>query len=263
MDFYGSTKDGFQSLAPQGWRTVARAVGLFVVVPVVLGAAVGAAMSAVHGLVACTLVVAGLATASALRRSRQVNSLATSNGRLLRLERAMSTASAALLKRGVADPVGTALLALVDGVDASWVFLDSVGDKEADQTGVVTTVRDVLRIGPTGEPAGWDLMPWRVTAATRGRLEAGRECVLSVTELDDRSAALYRAAQIGSEIVLPISVEGAWVGNVGFSSKRLDRPARRPPYSVLSTEKLHRITGRELPTWSEALRSYFLAVKGK
>jgi signal transduction histidine kinase len=115
------------------------------------------------------------------------------------------------------------LLALVEGVEASWVFLDSVGEKEADQTGVVTTVRDVLRIGPDGEPAGWDLMPWRVTAATRSLLEAGTECVLTAGQLDDQSAALYKAVQVGSEIVLPISVEGVWVGNVGFSSRDAHR----------------------------------------
>jgi signal transduction histidine kinase len=98
-----------------------------------------------------------------------------------------------------------------------------VGDKEADQTGVVTTVRDVLRIGPDGEPAGWDLMPWRVTAASRSLLEAGKECVVNAAQLDDCSSALYKAAQVGSEIVLPISVEGVWVGNVGFSSREIDR----------------------------------------
>ncbi len=223
MTLYSSTKDGFQSLAPQGWRTVARAVGLFVVVPTVLGIVVGGVVSPVHGFVAVIVVIAALTAAAAISRSWQVHDLVQSNGRLLRLERAMSTASAALLKRGVADPVGTALLALVDGVEASWVFLDSVGDKEADQTGVVTTVRDVLRIGPAGEPAGWDLMPWRVTAASRSLLEAGKECVLDIAELDDSSATLYKAAQIGSEIVLPISVEGVWVGNVGFSSKQADR----------------------------------------
>lgn len=223
MALYSSTKDGFQSLAPRGWRTVARAVGLFAFAPALIGTVVGGATSPVYGFVAVVLVFAGLTTAAAIRRSGQVHELASSNGRLLRLERAMSAASAALLKRGVADPVGTALLALVDGVEASWVFLDSVGDKEADQTGVVTTVRDVLRIGPAGEPAGWDLMPWRVTAATRSLLEADKECVVSSAELDDRSAALYRAAQIGSEIVLPISVEGVWVGNVGFSSRDEDR----------------------------------------
>ena len=223
MTLYSSTKDGFQSLAPRGWRTVARAVVLFVVVPTLLGIVIAGAVSPVHGFVAVVVVIAALTAAAAISRSWEVHDLARSNGRLLRLERAMSTASAALLKRGVADPVGTALLALVDGVEASWVFLDSVGDKEADQTGVVTTVRDVLRIGPDGEPAGWDLMPWRVTAASRALLEAGKECVLGVADLDDPSATLYKAAQIGSEIVLPITVEGVWVGNVGFSSRDEDR----------------------------------------
>jgi GAF domain-containing protein len=62
-------------------------------------------------------------------------------------------------------------------------------------------------------------MPWRVGPHARSSLESGRPCEIRPEHLDDRSAALYRAAQIGSEIVIPISVEGPWVGNVGFSAK--------------------------------------------
>ena len=82
-----------------------------------------------------------LAAVQAVRAAR----LAESRDRMVRLEHAMATSSAALLERDVADPMGTALLALVEGVEASWVFLDSIGDRQADEDGVVTTVRDVLR----------------------------------------------------------------------------------------------------------------------
>ena len=61
---------------------------------------------------------------------------------------------------------------------------------------------------------------------------------------------IYRLAGASPELVTPIS------------SKRLDRPARRPPYSVLSTAKFQRITGRDLPPWPDALRSYFLTMRG-
>jgi dTDP-4-dehydrorhamnose reductase len=57
---------------------------------------------------------------------------------------------------------------------------------------------------------------------------------------------IYSLAGASLDLVVPIS------------TKSLNRPARRPPYSVLSMEKFHRMTGRELPSWAEALRSYFL-----
>jgi signal transduction histidine kinase len=216
---HSNTMDGVQSSARSGRRFIALSPGLlilpltaFVVSWLFPGdraavTLIGTAVLAASAVVAATVLV---------MRARR---LATSWEQLVRLERAMSTASAALLKRGVADPVGTALVALVEGVDASWVFLDSVGAEEADQDGIVTTVRDVLRTSPAGEPAGWDLMPWRVSPEARRLLEAGQPCEIKPDALDERSAAIYRVARIGSEIVIPISVEGAWVGNVGFCSE--------------------------------------------
>jgi len=58
----------------------------------------------------------------------------------------------------------------------------------------------------------------------------------------------------GQEIVKLSGVEGVKV--VPISSEELGRPAPRPSYSVLSTEKLKRETGMTLRPWSEALREY-------
>ena len=223
MVTHSITRDGTQSPAPKGGRLVAFAIGVLVLPPLILAGGLSFTWDVGGAAVAGAITFASLAVAVIAILGVRAHSLADSRDRLLRLERAMATSSAALLKRGVADPVGTALLALVEGVDASSVFLDSVGDKEADQGGTITTVRDVLRTTPSGEPAGWDLMPWRVSSETRRLLEAGRACEVRPTELDEQSAAMYRVAQIGSEIVIPISVEGVWVGNVGFSSKQTNR----------------------------------------
>ncbi len=212
------TKETVAAPAPASRRFVASVIAVLFVPALIIGLATGLGVSAATGLVAgrvSFLVVAvGVAAWLALRTNR----LSASRERLSRLERAMATSSRALLKRDVSDPVGTALVALLEGVDASWVFLDSIGQEESDQSGVINTVRDVLRTNGSGEPAGWDLMPWRVPAMVRADLEVGRASEVRPERLDTATAALYRAAQIGSEVVLPISVEGAWVGNVGFSS---------------------------------------------
>lgn len=48
---------------------------------------------------------------------------------------------------------------------------------------------------------------------------------------------------------------------IPISSKELNRPALRPPYSVLSTQKLKRETGMSLRPWSEALREYLTLIR--
>ena len=58
----------------------------------------------------------------------------------------------------------------------------------------------------------------------------------------------------GQEILKLSGVEGVKV--VPITSEELGRPAPRPSYSVLSTEKLKQETGMTLRPWSEALREY-------
>ena len=58
----------------------------------------------------------------------------------------------------------------------------------------------------------------------------------------------------GQEILKLSGVAGVEV--IPISSKELGRPANRPSYSVLSTQKLKRETGMTLRSWSEALKDY-------
>ena len=218
-----NTMDGTQAPAAAGRRLVAFVAGCLVVAPLAAATTMLALFGRSGAVVAAVAVFAVGATFATARLVGYARSLSASNERSLRLERALSTASSALLKRGVADPVGTALLSLVDGVEARSVFLDSIGDKEPDQVGTITTVRDVLRRTPGGEPAGWDLIPWRVAESTRKALESGEACEIRLEATDRRTEAIYRASQIFSEVVLPITVEGSWVGNVGFSCSDPDR----------------------------------------
>lgn len=43
-----------------------------------------------------------------------------------------------------------------------------------------------------------------------------------------------------------------------MTSDQLDRPARRPAYSVLDTSAYERLTGRSIPDWREALARYLM-----
>lgn len=217
MALISSTMDGTPPPAGNSRHLVAFVGSCLLAGPIAIGGAASVLWSGAVGLGALGGTFALGAVLVTIRLVLHARSFAVSAERSLRLERAMATSSRALLKRGVSDPVGTALLALVDGVDASSVFLDSVGDKEPDQVGTIQTVRDVLRRTPEGEPAGWDLIPWRVAESTRAALEQGEVCVVLPEDADRKTAAMYRASQIFSEVIFPITVEGSWVGNVGFS----------------------------------------------
>ena len=48
---------------------------------------------------------------------------------------------------------------------------------------------------------------------------------------------------------------------IPISSKELDRPAVRPPYSVLNCQKLRQVTGMMLRPWAEALKDFILSVR--
>jgi dTDP-4-dehydrorhamnose reductase len=48
---------------------------------------------------------------------------------------------------------------------------------------------------------------------------------------------------------------------IPISSKELDRPATRPPYSVLNCQKLRQVTGMMLRPWSEALKDFLLSIR--
>jgi len=62
----------------------------------------------------------------------------------------------------------------------------------------------------------------------------------------------------GQEILKLSGMEGVKI--VPISSEELGRPATRPLYSVLNTEKLKRETGMTLRPWSEALKEYLSTI---
>lgn len=178
---------------------------------------------------AAASVLASLAAAvgciSLARRAvAQAAELAARSDLQVRIERAGATASRALLKRDVADPVGTALGALIDGVAADAVFLETNSHERPDENGNLATVRDVLyRDNPDGRPGRWELTGWRVGPKAQQALASGCEHATIIADLDKLTNAFYRAAEIGSEVLLPITIEGKWVGSLGFLSRTRGR----------------------------------------
>ena len=90
-----------------------------------------------------------------------------------------------------------------------------------------------------------------------------------LTLIDRNSRGIYHVANrdactwytFGQAILELSQVEG--VSIVPISSSALGRPAVRPPYSVLNTQKLEQETGMSLRHWSEALKEYLGEVNFK
>lgn len=144
--------------------------------------------------------------------------------RTLRIEMALSTASHALLKRDSVDPVGAALAAVIDGVDADAVVLETNTHGDLDEHGNLATVRDVLHApGSDGEPGRWELTGWKAGVSAREALGSGSAHSTVIGDLDPLTIAFYKASYIRGEILLPITTEGRWVGSLGLISSNPDR----------------------------------------
>ncbi len=217
--------DGKRVLADWiGRHIVASGFIAVVTAPVVVGIALGVVWGEAVAL-AGSVVAFGVAAliASGLYMSR-ADQMAGQREQALRFERAISTASRALLKRDVVDPVGSALGAVIDGLEADTVFLETNTHGDTDQNGTMATVRDVLyAAGPDGAPGRWELTGWKVGKKAQAALGSGLAYSTVVADLDPLTVAFYKASFIGSEILLPITAEGRWVGSVGLTCQDRNR----------------------------------------
>ena len=140
----------------------------------------------------------------------------------LRLERAVATASQVLSRAGHPDDIEPALEALLEGTDASCVFVErNVFDPEK---GLCSRVEAVAKRPGSGyDPRYWSMMPWDRMPTTQERLSQGREMVLTAAALDGAEALTYAESDVKSEIDVPIMVDGKWEGLIGISDERISR----------------------------------------
>jgi signal transduction histidine kinase len=104
------------------------------------------------------------------------------------------------------------------------VFLETNTDDDPDEHGNTPSVRDVLHQGTDGsDPGRWELSGWRVGPDARNALGNGESFCTSPGQLDPMTTAIYRASGIRSELLLPITTEGRWVGSVGFATSDAQR----------------------------------------
>ena len=140
----------------------------------------------------------------------------------LRLEHAVATASQVLSRATRTEDMVPALEALLEGTDASCVFVErNVIDPEK---GFCSRVEAMARRPGAGyDPRYWDMMPWDRMPTTEEALSQGREIVLTADTLVGPEALVYAESEVMSEIDVPIMVDGKWEGLIGISDERTSR----------------------------------------
>ena len=152
----------------------------------------------------------------------------------VRLQEAIARASTLLLDESTDDPIEAALTTLLEGTDATAVFLDrNVHD---EQLGLCAELQvAVCREGVEAEPAGrWRRVPW---TGLRGReaLERGGFHQVQLSEMSPSERSRYENSGVRSELILPVFVQGEWWGVIGFTNLYEERPWARHDQQMLST----------------------------
>jgi signal transduction histidine kinase len=173
----------------------------------IAGAVVGILFTAAFlGLVSAVIAILNAES----RRSR----------RRVAVDQALAQCSAALLGGGREDPEHAALTALLAATEADSVFISR--NVEDPDRGLCSSLElELLRSGAgpttTGTP---DLVPWSLSPDARTRLEAGWSCELEDTDVTGRLRERDDNTGVLSQLVLPVYVNGAWYGVIGFGNPR-------------------------------------------
>jgi dTDP-4-dehydrorhamnose reductase len=131
-------------------------------------------------------------------------------------------------------------------VRTSWLF-------GVNGPNFVEAIRNQLRKGTD---------PLRVVDDQRGRPTYTphlANAIIRLAQLDARGIAHYADDEECSWYDFACAIaEGSGVTVKPVSSDRFPRPATRPAYSVLSTERYERLTGVRPESWREGLREYLM-----
>jgi len=155
-------------------------------------------------------------------RTRVGEAIATLD-RQLRYQSVLAESSRRLLSGGGEGAIDAVLEALVDVSGADYVYVDrNFTDPELGLCCEIVheAVRDPSV--PFGEHR-WRGGPYRDLPTTYGRLSRGAVSFIRTRELQGAERAQYEADGIRSELNLPITVGGRWVGSIAFASYREER----------------------------------------
>lgn len=140
--------------------------------------------------------------------------------RRIKLEQSIASAAQFLSRSANPEDLEEALAFLLDGTDASAVFVER--NVEHPELGLCShVIAFAKREGASSyEPSYWDMMPWDRMPVSHAALSQGKEVVVTPEGLVGPEALTYAASEVKSEIDVPIMIEGSWVGLIGLADER-------------------------------------------
>ncbi len=138
---------------------------------------------------------------------------------------ALATCARVLLSAEDLSQVDEALSALLAATDATSIFIEvNVVDETLGPCS--TMLREISTSGVDQNTANWSLVPWAQMPESHGPLSRGEPYAFLVSELDPIEKALYSNVNALSELDVPFSVGGEWIGLIGLSDDRTERAWR-------------------------------------
>ena len=179
--------------------------------------------------------------------SFQLDRLYRHRARRLRYERALAACGEALLGNSEAKAIDTALVALLDATPAHNIFVDENFDDpvlglssrvthEAIRAGWEDVVSEEIWV-ESEEPTKVlrTELPYADVPTVLEALSNGEISVVHREQLEGREREVYDEDGCMSELNIPISVHGKWVGSIGFADYAVDRVWKDDDVSVLQT----------------------------
>lgn len=132
-------------------------------------------------------------------------------------------------------------------VRTAWLF--GRGGKNFPDT-ILARARETGKLKVVDDQVGCPTYAVDLAQGIAALMRAGAEGIVHVTNRG--SCSWYEYARF------IVAAAGVAAEVVPARSEELKRPARRPPWSVLSLERFETITGRRMRPWQEAVREYIM-----
>jgi signal transduction histidine kinase len=170
------------------------------------------------------------------RYRRKIEADALSQERRVRFQAALAECAKQLLANAGDDALESAIEALLDATQATYVFVErNVVDAELGFCS--QTVAEVEQ-EPSDQPNDyWELVPWERMPTSRMHLERGEPFVVIPEELDGIEYEQYASDPfpVKCELDIPIFADGEWAGLIGFADTSIVRGWTAEDISLLTT----------------------------
>ncbi len=150
-------------------------------------------------------------------------------------QQALAECSQVLLTHNEADSLTRACEALLPVTRADYVFIEDVYEDVDGRT--CTRIVASADATPGWEPGVEPFMggPVDLVPTSTTSLASGRTIVIHTRDLDGAERLLYERDGVQSEILVPIMIDGSWVGTIGFVDYTTERHWEQSEIDAIET----------------------------